>query len=138
MFWINISLELYLQYLQQIKISNGLDFVKDLDLEDNATLALPLFVVKEGQKEKCSVKLNPLVLKIICEKTQLLYFYNSINSNICFMSNNAELRDDYKTGFTIYDLLIYSYCRHNLKYVSYPKNADEFWYYINKGNASFL
>jgi hypothetical protein len=97
-----------------------------------------------------TTNLNPNLLKHITENLGLEFIAENKTGNVCFINNNAEMRDDFKQTFTPIDILDYTYAvqyspenREAYKAfliidssdVLYPKDATTFWQLVQLGST---
>lgn len=64
---------------------------------------------------------------------QMSYSLISQTGNLCFVNNNEELKDDFKTTFSEKDILAYVNYSNKI-----PYSAEEFWKKVNASNQLFF
>ncbi len=108
------------------------DLFQDTRLFDMEQPFLFLYVNK-------NLPINPAIVQNIEQRTGLRYQNRMSGGEVCFAHLNAELRNEYKQTFTKQDILDYVYHQLNSQkltketkdisdiFLSYPRNADEFW-----------
>lgn len=107
-------------------------------------IRFPFYIetITVGGRKKMEV--NPQLLKEISKRLGLLYIAEKEGGNVCFVTENEELRDEYKIGFVIEDIYHYTYGRwtvvqevdeHSTENICipYPDDQDTFWHYVNLG-----
>ena len=91
--------------------------IKQLSEACNAEFIFPfhLYIITDTKQAQIDYtfpppELNPQIVSVFAAKTGLLFDYTGIPQpgNLCF-AGNPELRDDYKTTFTVSDILDYTF-----------------------------
>ena len=69
------------------------------------------------------------------KKLDLTFLENETEGNLCFVENNADLRCEFKSGFTFseFQFFLYSFSENA---VEIPKNVEEFWKRVEWGKAN--
>lgn len=107
-------------------------------------IRLPFYIETITVEERKKMEANPQLLKEMSKRLGLLYINEKEGGNVCFVTENEELRDEYKIGFVIEDIYHYTYGRwmdmqvadgHRVKNICipYPQDQGAFWHYVNLG-----
>lgn len=73
------------------------------------------------------------LIKAIELSTGLNFINDPIDGNLCFVNNNEELRDEFKSSFDLSDLKFYMKAFESDDKVKPPLNSKEFWEKVNLG-----
>lgn len=89
-----------------------------------------------------SFQLNEKVVKYFQSLTSLLYQQEMSGGNLCFATQNSDLRDDYKVVFSLMDVMHYTYAcicyqslinRSKAIKVDFPSDSSVFWKLVKLG-----
>ena len=123
---------------------NGLENITEnllkISFEKSDNNTIPLFVLNEEN----ILELNPQIMTVFSKKVGLVFILdNETIGNTCF-ANSQEIRNDFKTTFTISDILEFTFAclKAEMKgteqidtiALKLPKNQEEFWKMIQLGS----
>ena len=66
------------------------------------------------------------------EKLGLTFFENESEGNLCFLENNADLKNEFKSGFTFSEFQFFLASFEN-ETIKIPNDVKEFWERVEKG-----
>lgn len=72
-------------------------------------------------------QLTPEIIKEIEHQTGLVYLDQTEGNNVCFRNENEQLRDEFKSGFTLGELNDYIYTSEQNNESILPVNDMTFW-----------
>ncbi len=74
------------------------------------------------------------LIKEIEEKTGLIFLENESDENLCYAQNNSDMRDEFKSVFTLSDLkyFIKSFLQDS---INIPSDSTTFWKLVEKGKG---
>lgn len=128
------------------KIFLRTEFPGDFSLNINAVHfgenALP-FLIKTKSEE--TTKLNPLVISTFETKVKMHLVEEEMEGNVCF-ANREEVRADFRTVFTLQELLEYIFAlfppvsekKPGKILLAYPTDAEHFWELVHLGQKKIL
>ncbi|MCO5247630.1 MAG: hypothetical protein M9887_01595 [Chitinophagales bacterium] len=94
-----------------------------------------------NESRKSIISLPEKIVNIFSKNIELTFVEKEEKGNVCFATNNSELRDDFKLVFTSLDIweyvngqLLFEPLVKNRKIlIPYPHTERDFWQWVSKG-----
>lgn len=68
------------------------------------------------------------------EKAGLQFLEEESGGNLCYAQNNSDLREDFKSGFTLRDFQFFM-ASFAGKDIEIPEDSENFWNRVKKGSS---
>lgn len=81
------------------------------------------------------MQLTPEIIKQIEQQTGLVYLNQTEGNNVCFRNENENIRDEFKTGFTLGELNNYIYTCEQTNLSFLPVDDMTFWKRVRQASV---